>query len=364
MINNNSQEGSNNPPHSKNNRVVKEIKLLLTLNFFGIVGLLARKGLTVLTTYDGAYLKGVIWANFTGSFIMGLLIQNTSLFKELLQDTKPIESTVPKKSSLFLKQIFNTNSDIPIYVGLTTGLCGSITTFSSMMTEAFLYAANIDNSNKPFNFPNGAYGIMDWIATLAAHMSLSLIGLMLGKHLMRGIDPSLPSLKQIYRPLEMILIISSILSTVALLALSVCIHSWREWTISALLDPFGVFIRYYVSKYWNKKIHGFPLGTFFVNVLASLLLAIFILLQRGKTASKSSTLLVTNVITCQVLGALGDGFCGGLSTISTFVVELTTLKLRYAYRYFIISIITSFIMVLVTLGSYNWTRGLGVGVCA
>ena len=68
--------------------------------------------------------------------------------------------------------------------------------------------------------------------------------------------------------------------------------------------------------------------------------------------------IVTNTIALHVLEGLDDGFCGGLTTVSTFVVELFGLKTLFSYRYGTISILVCFAGVVLILGSYNWSVGL------
>lgn len=74
---------------------------------------------------------------------------------------------------------------------------------------------------------------------------------------------------------------------------------------------FGSVLRYLIGKYLNNfSTNGFPLGTFTVNTLGSLLIG-FILgyAAKNNTLTENQTLL------------LATGFCGGFTTFSSFAYE-------------------------------------------
>lgn len=314
-------------------RIFNEVRILSILTFFAILGVLARKGLTVLTTYSGAYLGGVIWANFTACVVMGIMIESQRAWSG-----------------------YGSKTTIALYIGLSTGFCGSLSSFSSLVLEAFTKSADI-SIGKYYHYPNGAYGIMECASVVITHMCVSIAGLHLGKHLIKQYDPKIPHLRFV----ENVLAICGVLAWIAVICL-IAVKNWRSWIFSCIVGPIGCWTRFYTSKLLNPKFKRFPLGTFVCNVAATLLLAMLNLLSRGRTASGER--IVKTVLSCHMIQGLDDGFCGALSTVSTFVVELYTIKSPNSYKYGFISLATSYICMLLILGSYNWTQGLTDPLCS
>jgi len=73
---------------------------------------------------------------------------------------------------------------------------------------------------------------------------------------------------------------------------------------------FGSGLRYLIGKYLNSSLGSFPVGTFTVNIIGSLLIGLIL----GYAAKENS--LSQN----QVL-LLATGFCGGFTTFSAFANE-------------------------------------------
>ena len=73
---------------------------------------------------------------------------------------------------------------------------------------------------------------------------------------------------------------------------------------------FGSGLRYIIGKYLNSNLGSFPIGTFTVNIIGSLLIGLIL----GYAAKENS--LSQN----QVL-LLATGFCGGFTTFSAFANE-------------------------------------------
>lgn len=309
-----------------------EIKRHLILALFAVVGVLARKGIVALTTYDGSYLGGVVWANFAACTIMGALVESQYAWI----GEKP-------------------KSEYLLYLGATTGFCGTCSSFSSLILEAFVKSANIMIGGAS-NYPNAGYGVMECLSVMIAQMCISIAGFGLGRQLIQQYDPPSSHIAMV----ESILAVAGLCSWIAVTAL-MAIPGWRSWMFACVVSPLACWMRYHISKWLNPRNKEFPLGTFTVNVIATVLLAVLNLLGRGKVGNGR---IVNTVLSCHIIQGLEDGLCGTLSTVSTFVSELHSLKLRSGYIYAGVSLSVCYALMLLILGSYNWTWGLLDPMCS
>ena len=95
-----------------------------------------------------------------------------------------------------------------------------------------------------------------------------------------------------------------------------------------------------------------PYGTLIANSLATALFALVSVLN-------SSSLNTGN---CILLFAISNGFCGSLSTISTFVTEIYEMEPNEEYKYISISIILGIILSITIYGIPIWA-GKNSAVC-
>jgi CrcB protein len=80
--------------------------------------------------------------------------------------------------------------------------------------------------------------------------------------------------------------------------------------------------------------------------------------------SRADITAIGGVIGCQVLQGVEDGFCGCLTTVSTWMLELTTLRKRHAYRYGAMSVGMALAVVVILMGSVKWSRGYIDAACS
>ncbi|KAL1956444.1 hypothetical protein VTO42DRAFT_7331 [Malbranchea cinnamomea] len=354
------------------------------LIFFSILGALARIGLQALTVYPGApVVTGVLWPNVGGSLLMGFFAEDRNVFREEwgLRHPSKVSTDTANRPSLrdshvltaeeSLKRHRAVKKTIPLYIGLTTGFCGSFTSFSTFILDVFLALSNdLENPNTPHITPrNGGYSLMAVIAVILYTVSLSLSALMFGAHLAAGLDRHTPTLpfnfvRKVLDPGIVVLGIGCWLGSIFLALWPPDRHLgmdefWRGRAVFAVVfAPLGVLLRYYISLALNTRIPSFPLGTFAVNIIGTAILGMCFDLQHAR-----NIVGINRLTGCQVLNGVMDGFCGCATTVSTWVAELHSLELRHAYRYGLVSIGVALAMLVVIIGSMRWTAGLDVPVC-
>lgn len=310
------------------------------ITFGSLCGMLARLGLIQLTTYDGAFLGGVVWANCCACFIMGMAAQTTAMW---------LKAGAAKGS-------------LPLYVGITTGFCGTCSSFSLVMLEAFNKAAN--TLPQHYQYPNAAYGIMEALATIIAHMAVSGASFATGRHLGLVVDQWTISAAT-YRCTERATLVAGVaMYIVAVVLLGTQKRGdWRLWTFLCLFTPWAAMVRYGVSRWLNLRRPRFPLGTFAVNMGGTVFLAVLTVLGRGRRLLLLLIPITTHMLSCHVVVGLDDGFCATVTTVLTFVAELYLLPTGASYVYGGTTVVLGFALVVVVLGSYAWSVGLVLAVC-
>lgn len=368
------------------------------LVFFSIFGALARIGLGALTFYPGApVVTGVLWANVGGSLLMGFFGEERKLFREewgqrqhkrteensggggggsgraagapSSEEEKDESQVLSPGPSLTRHKVIK--KTIPLYIGLTTGFCGSFTSFSTLMGDTFLALSNdLHNPNTDHILPRHAgYSFMAVVAIIMYTISLSHAALIAGAHLAVGIEKFTPTLpftftRKFLDPAFVVLGLGCWLGSI-FLALwppdrDLGIREfWRGRAVFAVVfAPLGTLLRYYVSLLLNPRIRKFPLGTFTANIVGTMILGMCFDLQHAR-----NVVGLNRRTGCQVLTGVIEGFCGCLTTVSTLIAELSDLDVRHAYPYWFATFATGLGVLVVIMGSMRWTVGFDQSVC-
>ncbi|KAL2156308.1 hypothetical protein VTH82DRAFT_1053 [Thermothelomyces myriococcoides] len=341
--------------------LLNQIYTISYLIFFSILGTLARLGIQALTAYpDTPIIFASIWPNFAGSLVMGFLSEDSMLFRDIHSVSNNGEDSAgSKQAHAALKKT------IPLYIGLATGFCGSLTSFSAFMRDTFLALSN-DFQSSSFQEQqlgppprNGGYTFLALLAVPITTISLSLSGLFLGAHLAAALTPFTPALPRalvrgLLNPLVVLLGWGCWLGAVLMTALPPAGHiDWRgKVTFALVFAPLGCLARFYISLWLNKRVPTFPLGTFAVNIAGTGVLALAWDLAHSGAGGGGSGVLAVG---CQVLAGVQDGFCGCLTTVSTWVAELAALRRKNAYMYGAASLLGGFATVVAVMGGLRWS---------
>ena len=369
-----------------------KIYTLSYLVFFSIFGTATRLVSESLAFYPGAPVTtSVLWVNFAGSLVIGFLNEDLSLFRSHIGRQASIESpaeseAVQKADAAKRKKI------IPLYLGLTTGFCGCLTSFSTFLRDVFLAISNdipsaYCNSLGPSIYmlpsaanraPSAGYSFLAATGIVLLEIGLSLMALFLGAHMAifaaRWI-PTLP-LWTTERVLDNLMVVLAPVLWLSVIVLAIWLppspsdktvwsrETWRGPQLYSLcLSPVGCLLRFYLALQYNGRIPSFPLGTFSANVGGTMVLGIGFSLQHSSIPISNSTLGGGSYTACQLLQAVMEGFCGSLTTVSTWVLELSTLRRGHAYVYGMVSLVVSLIVLVVEVGPLRWTKGFVVPAC-
>lgn len=370
---------------SKVSRRATQLYTISYLIFFSFFGTLARLGLQALTFYPGSPIVfGEIWANFGGCVFMGFLSEDRKLFRDewgvptyhqALEKAKEQSHDEENGSShvdlgAAKRAHAATKKTIPLFIGLSTGLCGCFTSFSSFMRDVFLALSNtLPTPDQPnYNLSvarNGGHSFMALVAVIIATVAICMSGLFVGAHIAIATERFIPSVPYRFSrkwmdPITVFLSFGCWLGAVFLAIFppdrySAANEIWRGRAVFALVfAPLGCLGRFYISLLLNGKFLSFPLGTFTANISGTAILGMCWDLQHVPLGG---------VIGCQVLQGIEDGFCGCLTTVSTWVGELSTLRRRHAYRYGTLSIVVALAFLIIIMGSMKWTVGFSELLC-
>lgn len=337
-------------------RLVRHCAILGLLAFSAIWGTLAREGLVALNTYDGQSVAPLIWAQAVGCLIMGLAVG---------ANRQAIEGRYP-----------------PAYIMITTGLCGSITTFSKWMLDVFRAFGDQQHFNR-----GGLHNVMDALSQTALTIGMALVSISAGIALSKVINlelliracrarfgngTGLPAAKVrdvdekkiTAHPgqtvaLDTSMLLLGLLFWIASAILCAFYAPFRRVTFGLVLAPPGTILRWYLSRFNShllSKRTSLPLGTLAANLFATAVICAAFTASRAGSTPRSFAGGLTG---CEALQGLEDGFCGCLSTVSTFAVELRTIKpRRKAVRYAVVSWVAGVLICVLLVGAPWWSGGM------
>ena len=139
-------------------------------------------------------------------------------------------------------------------------------------------------------------------------------------------------------------------------------ETWRANVLIALvLAPLGCLFRFHAALKFNGLINYFPMGTFIVNIAGTVVLGACWDLQRAPLTNGA---IGEGRIGCQVLQGVQDGFCGCLTTVSTWIIELKGLQRKHAYFYGGISVAVGLSSLVAVMGTFVWEQENWATACS
>ncbi len=100
----------------------------------------------------------------------------------------------------------------------------------------------------------------------------------------------------------------------------------------------GSSIRYLVTKYSNKNLISFPIGTSISNLVGCFIIGLLIAYYDKNDIPKKDIFLFVSI-----------GFCGGLTTFSTFMLDVFYMikndNIQYLLTYFSINFFAGFFFI-------------------
>ena len=307
---------------------VDHVAYFCALSVSAYLGMLARVYLSELVAWNGLPLFPSFYPEVVGTTIMGALLSH----KEILERSHKLT-----------------------YQALTTGLCGSLTTFSSWNNDAATVLIQYGNDDA-----DNVTRVLGWATILIVGFGMPVVALKFGEHLgflspwadyHRTVEDvrSPHRSNKILKAFEVATYISLWLATtVVAVVIPLILYGRHDFMFSFVLASLGAYLRWHLSP-WNTLSHHFRLGTFVANTLGTWLLGTAYLLDHHHEEEAGAEVK-------GLLYGMTAGFCGCLTTVSTFAVELHALTLPSAYLYGLVSVLVAQVGLVAIRGAYWWTR--------
>lgn len=289
------------------------------------LGILSRLYLTELAIWNGLPLFPAFYSEVVGTAVMGIVLSH----KKLLETKHKLT-----------------------YQALATGFCGSLTTFSSWNNDAATVLIQYGEGD-----PDNVTRVVGWLTILVVGFGMPIASLKFGEHVgylspwadqRKGEQEYECSCKAV-RVIEMIIYILFWAATTSVAVIvPIVLFSRHDFMFTFILASLGTYIRWHLAPLNSISKH-FRLGTFLVNVIGTWVLATAYILDHHHEEQ-------TGIEIKGLLYGATAGFCGCLTTVSTFAVELSTLPRAGSYIYGISSVFAAQAGLILIRGTYWWTR--------
>ena len=297
--------------------IIQHAVTVAALSLCTYAGVTVRIYLILFSEWDEIGDFPSFWAQFVGTLVIGII----SVHKEKMQ-----------------------NNYMIIYTALSTGFCGSLTTFSSWNAEAAKVLLQVNHTTLiPVDSSREHYvRIIGYLSILFLGIGMLTSALLFGKNISILISKTISKLKlemlfkrNIHSCIFPLWTIGAYLAiTSSLIGISIYYSSYVI-LFSLLFGSIGTYIRWQLSTFDKqnyKYLKEFPVGTLLANSLGSLILAcITIIISRVQKAGVEQLKL-------DLLTGISVGLCGCLTTVSTFIYQLISLPFQISIIYTLVSL--------------------------
>ncbi|KAF5548691.1 Camphor resistance [Fusarium mexicanum] len=369
------------PPKSRRASLAAEFVTIAYLIFFSFCGTLAREALASLTSFISVPDRYTsLWPNFAGTLILGFLSEGAALFRHpslkrsIARPSSPHQQPRPETSPVETEESIDAQRQkdqeeqpplpVPLHIGLAVGFCRSLTTFSGFMKDCFLALSNSlgDEGGAMSSLPGRGSGqdVMALLAVVIVTVSVCAAALKAGAHLAilfrSVIRKRLPKNYTFWADRITAILAFGVWIAVIILLIVPPQNNWRGQILFSLaFAPAGCILRFYLSIHLNNRVPAFPLGTFTANMIGTLLLSSIWDIQRSSVGGGR--------LSCQAQQGIIDGFCGCLTTVSTWINELCALRRVNAYIYALATLVGGLVIVVVVMGVMKWVAGWNIVAC-
>lgn len=304
---------------------IEHVGFFCALSVSSYFGILARIYLTELAAWNGLPLFPAFYSEVVGTTIMGFVLSH--------------------------KQLLEKNHKLT-YQALATGLCGSLTTFSSWNNDAASVLIQYGEE-----YPDNVTRVIGWMTVLIVGFGMPIAALRFGEHIgyfspwadQRTGERVYKDPKKVAKVLEIAsYIVFWVVATSTVVVIPLIFFNRHDFMFSFVLASLGTYLRWHLSPL-NSAFQHFKLGTFLVNVIGTWVLGAAYLLDHHHEEE-------TGIEMKGLLYGATAGFCGCLTTVSTFAVELSTLSLGGTYLYGLSSVLAAQLGLIAIRGTYWWTR--------
>ena len=330
---------SNSNPKRKNNtikirvyQILQHLVSIAALSLGSYAGVTARISLSFLSEWDGISHFPSFWAQIVGALVIGVLV----VYK----------GRIPEKY-------------LVIYTAVSTGLCGSLTTFSSWNVEAAQVLMQSNDTTLNTNIHDYYPRVVGYFTVLLLGLGMPIAAVVLGQNIAKSCESVFEKM-MLQRYISCCTVPKIIISVsifvgyiiVSVTLTAVCVHYSSYFLLfSLLLGSIGTYIRWQLSSLDNIStvcFHQFPIGTFSANTLGSIILVV-----TSKAIVYYTDETEIEPINTALLNGVASGLCGSLTTVSTFVVQLSSMPFHKAILYAFVSLLTSQVIIISIMYIYE-----------